>query len=165
MAIIKQIIIRSFGRKWSPVYLFFFSEQGCLYTTHSLMTSGLIVQFMANLHLWATSLVAQRVRSLPAVQETWVRSLGREDPLEKEMATHSGNLAWRIPWTEEQSQTRLSHFISLHFHLWTSYWHGNSISLIELGYSFGMKWRLVGNNHTVTTDFLRKSLRKFWFLL
>ena len=48
-----------------------------------------------------TSLVAQRVRRLPPMRETWVRSLGGEDPLEKEMATHSGILAWRIPWTEE----------------------------------------------------------------
>ena len=41
------------------------------------------------------------VKSLPAVLETWVQSLGREDPLEKEMATHSSILAWKIPWTEE----------------------------------------------------------------
>ena len=41
------------------------------------------------------------VKNLPAVQETWVRSLGQEDPLEKSMATHSGILAWRIPWSEE----------------------------------------------------------------
>ena len=41
------------------------------------------------------------VKSLPAVQETRVQSLGQEDPLEKEMATHSSILAWRIPWTEE----------------------------------------------------------------
>ena len=39
------------------------------------------------------------VKSLPAVQETWVQSLGQEDPLEKEMATHSSTLAWKIPWT------------------------------------------------------------------
>ena len=45
--------------------------------------------------------MAQRLKHLPAMQETWVRSLGREDPLEKEMATHSSILAWRIPWTEE----------------------------------------------------------------
>ena len=45
--------------------------------------------------------MAQMVKNLPAVQETWVRSLGWEDPLEKGMATHSSNLAWRIPWTEE----------------------------------------------------------------
>ena len=47
---------------------------------------------------WA-SLVAQTVRNLPATQETWVRSLGWEDPLEKGTATHSSILAWRIPWT------------------------------------------------------------------
>ena len=48
-----------------------------------------------------TSLVAQRLKHLPAMQETWVQSLGWEDPLEKEMATHSSILAWRIPWTGE----------------------------------------------------------------
>ena len=47
------------------------------------------------------SLVAQSVKNLPAVQETWVRSLGWEDPLEKEMATHSSILAWKISWTQE----------------------------------------------------------------
>ena len=47
------------------------------------------------------SLVAQMVKLLPAMQETQVRSLGQEDLLEKEMATHSSALAWRIPWTEE----------------------------------------------------------------
>ena len=61
--------------------------------------------------------MAQMVKNLPAVQETWVRSLGQEDPLEEGMATHSSTLAWRIPWTEEpvglqsmgsqKSQTRL----------------------------------------------------------
>ena len=48
-----------------------------------------------------TSLVAQTVKCLPTMQETWVRSLGREDPLQKEMATHSSTLAWKIPWMEE----------------------------------------------------------------
>ena len=47
------------------------------------------------------SLVAQSVKNLPAVQETWVQSLGQEDPLEKEMGTHSSIFAWKIPWTEE----------------------------------------------------------------
>ena len=41
------------------------------------------------------------VKCLPAMQKTWVRSLGQEDPLEKEMATHSSTLAWKIPWMEE----------------------------------------------------------------
>ena len=48
-----------------------------------------------------TSLVAQTAKRLPAMWETWVRSLGREDPLEKEMATHCSTLAWKIPWTEQ----------------------------------------------------------------
>ena len=47
------------------------------------------------------SLVAETVKHLPAMWETQLRSLGQEDPLEKEMATHSSNLAWKIPWTEE----------------------------------------------------------------
>ena len=51
-------------------------------------------------HIW-TSLVAQMVKYLPAMWETWVQSLCQEDPLEKEMATHSNTLAWKIPWTEE----------------------------------------------------------------
>ena len=49
-------------------------------------------------HIWA-SLVAQSVNNPPAMQDTWVQSLGGEDPLEKDMATHSNILAWRIPWT------------------------------------------------------------------
>ena len=48
--------------------------------------------------------VAQRLKRLPGMLETRVRSLGREDPLEKEMATHSSTLAWRIPWREEPSR-------------------------------------------------------------
>ena len=50
---------------------------------------------------YLSSLVAQIVKNLPAMQETWVRSLGQEDPLEKGMATQSSILAWRIPWTED----------------------------------------------------------------
>ena len=48
-----------------------------------------------------TSLVAQTVKHLSTMWETRVRSLGQEDPLEKEMATHSSTIAWKIPWTEE----------------------------------------------------------------
>ena len=52
------------------------------------------------------SLVAQTVKNSPAMQETWVRSLGWEDPLEKKMETHSNILAWKIPWTEEPGGLR-----------------------------------------------------------
>ena len=55
--------------------------------------------------LWGASMVAEMVQNLPTMQETWVRSLSREDPLEKGMATHSNILIWRIPLTEEPGGT------------------------------------------------------------
>ena len=74
-------------------------------------------------HLWVSLsisgafLIAQLVKNLPAMRETWVRSLSWEDPLEKGRATHSSILAWRIPWTIQSDMTEcLSlHFTSLHF--------------------------------------------------
>ena len=65
----------------------------CCYTDYLLL--------LIQINCTGASLIAQLVKNLPAVQETWVRSLGREDPLEKEMATHSSILAQKIPWTEE----------------------------------------------------------------
>ena len=61
----------------------------------------LIFLYFIRFFFFWTSLVAQMVRNLPTKQETWIWSLGREDPLEKGMATHSSILAWRILWTEE----------------------------------------------------------------
>ena len=72
--------------------------------------------------------MAQTVKNLPAMWETWILSLGQEDPLEKGMATHSSILAWRIPWTEKpgglqskgsQSQTQLSTRGHTHAHTHT----------------------------------------------
>ena len=68
--------------------------------------------------------VAQRIKGQPRMRETWVRSLGWEDRLEKEMATHSSTLAWRIPWTEELGYSPRGHKVSdttewLHFHFAT----------------------------------------------
>ena len=86
----------------------------------SLLPGSQISIFLVRLHMkeWAY-LVAHMVKNLPAMQKTWVQSLGWEDPLEKGMATHSSILAWRIPWTEQpgglqsmglqESQTRLCH--------------------------------------------------------
>ena len=62
------------------------------------------------------SLVAQRVKHLPTMRETWVQSLGREDPLEKEMATHSSTLAWRLQSMGLQSRTCLRDFTFTFFH-------------------------------------------------
>ena len=65
------------------------------------LTSALTLTLEHTSHCKADSLVSQMVKSLPAVRETWVRSLGQEDPLKKEMATHSSTIAWKIPWAEE----------------------------------------------------------------
>ena len=83
---------------------------------------------------WA-SLVAQRVKCLPAMQETWVRSLGREDPLEKEKATHFCTLAWKIPWTVKPG--RLQSVVTKIGHDWaTSLSH----------FHFQKKWASTGGS-------------------
>ena len=80
------------------------------------------------------SLVAQRLKRLPAMRETWVRSLGREDPLEKEMATHSSIPAWRIRWTEEPGELqstgsqRVGHDWATSLSLNKPYWPKNHIN-------------------------------------
>ena len=76
-------------------------------------------------------MVAQMVKRLSTMQETWVRALGWEDPLEKEMAIHSSTIAWKIPWTEEPGRLqsmgpqRVGHdratSLSLSFSFYTSY--------------------------------------------
>ena len=69
-------------------------------------------------HILHTSVCKYSSDGLPAMRETWVRALGQEDPLEKEMATHSVTLAWKIPWTEEPGSCKDSdtterlHFLS-----------------------------------------------------
>ena len=76
----------------------------CLWAEAAIESSGALEPdwgFGVHHPSYGASLIAQSVKNLPAVQETWVRSLGWEDPLEKEMATHSSILAWKIPWTEE----------------------------------------------------------------
>ena len=94
-------------------------------------TSGLILSTVMYInHSNRASLVAQMVKHLPTMLDTRVRSLGQEDLLEKEMATYSSTLAWKIPWIEEpvrlhgvtKGWTRLSDFTSLHFN------HSNTYS-------------------------------------
>ena len=60
-----------------------------------------IAKFVSFPFAYESSLVAQTVKCLSTMREIWVQSLGREDPLEKEMAIHSSTIAWKIPWTEE----------------------------------------------------------------
>ena len=71
---------------------------------------------IVNTVIYVYTLVALLVKNPPAMRETWVPSLGGEDPLEKGKATHSSVLAWRFPWGVTKSQTRLNDF---HFHLFT----------------------------------------------
>ena len=95
----------------------------------SLLSPALAGRFFITSATWEApwaSLVSQMVKCLPAMQEAQVQSLGQEDPLEKEMATHFSPLAWRIPWTEEpgrlqsmgsQSRTRLKDFTGDHWRI------------------------------------------------
>ena len=66
-----------------------------------LLCKLILARLKQTLFIWGASLVAQMVKNIPIMQETWVRSLGQEDPLEKGMAAYASILAWRIPWTEE----------------------------------------------------------------
>ena len=78
----------------------------CLHHRFSLVSNLPLLAHTAgwdlpSFHGHRASLVLQMAKNLLATWETWIRSVGREDPLEKEMATHSSTLAWKIPWTEE----------------------------------------------------------------
>ena len=93
-------------RKWQPTLAFFprkLNGQRSLegYSPWSHKESDTTEQFSTHVCKVWSSLVAQMVKCLPATRKTWVRPLGWEDPLEKEMATHSSTLAWKIPWTKE----------------------------------------------------------------
>ena len=93
-------------RKWQPTPVFLAWKIPWMEKPGRLQSMGSkkleITEWLHILFRWyLTSLVAQRLKHLPPMRETWVWSLGQEDPLEKEMATHSSILAWRIPWTEE----------------------------------------------------------------
>ena len=88
---------------------------------------------------WA-SFVAQLVKNLPAMWETWVLPLGWEDPLEKRKATHSSILAWRIPWTQSMGSQRAGHnwvtFTSLSYRSHGNIYRWNDVSVI---YRFASK--------------------------
>ena len=86
------------GEGWSMCSHLFVLLKYSWYTV--VLASG-VQQNDLVIYLYGTSLVAQMVKNLPAMWEIRVWSLGQEDPLEKEMATHSSVLAWKIPWTEE----------------------------------------------------------------
>ena len=93
---------------------------------------------------WA-SLVAQRLKRLPGMREKQVRSLGWEDPLEKEMATHSSTLTWKIPWTEEPSrlQSMGSRRVRLDF-IFPFPFHFHALEKEMAAHSSALAWRIPG---------------------
>ena len=98
---IQKVANHDFHETWISLSLNWFfslSEIYCIFTTVKYIHYFLIFILLFGC---TSSLVAQSVKSLFTMRETWVQSLGWEDPLEKEMATHSSILAWRILWTEE----------------------------------------------------------------
>ena len=94
--------LASFQIRSCKSYNFALLFQDCLFATLGFL--HLYMNFRITLSISRTSLVAQMVKRLPTMQETRLQSLGREDPPEKEMATHSSTLAWKIPWTEEHDR-------------------------------------------------------------
>ena len=86
--------------------------------------------------------VAQRLKRLPPMQETWVQSLGWEDPLEKEMVTHSSILAWRIPWMEEPGGRLQSMGSPRVRHDWATSLHFMPMSHLSNYYIKAVSWLL-----------------------
>ena len=112
-----------FNRKWKVMKIFisaFKTSRSLFQALHTLLgcsgwSKNLIDMRQINrrksnrtliTYIHRTYLVCQMVKRLPKIQETRVRSLGQEDPLEKEMATHSSTVAWKIPWTEEPGRLK-----------------------------------------------------------
>ena len=99
-----------------PVTFFFFLKQG-RGEKERRKDSAVTFSFALILKQFWASLVAQLVKKLPAMWETWVLPLGWEDPLEKARATHSSILAWRIPWTDSPGSGKELDAVSLLNHL------------------------------------------------
>ena len=121
--------------------------------------------------LWTTSLVAHTVKRLPAMQETWVQSLGQKDPLEKEMAIHSSTLGWKIPWMEEPTvgmgSQRVRHdwatyllFFLKEFSVPTSLRKQTLTYFIESGKSLG--YHFIANNVSSFSLFI---VRFYWVFI
>ena len=99
--ILKVLIIK---KHWNYVWRWMLNKLTVVFILQYIHTSNVYVAYLKLAQCYKSiraSLVAQRLKHLPGMQETWVRSLGWADPLEKEMAIHSSTLAWRIPWREE----------------------------------------------------------------
>ena len=118
-----------------------------------------------------TSLVAQSVKKLPAVQDTWVRSLGWGDPLEKKMATHSRILAWRIPRTEEPGRLQSTGWQRVGQDWVTNYTHTHTHTHTHRSERFGenflvdVYWAEIGSEETERRVKIQKLFGKKWLEL
>ena len=104
-------------------------------------------------------MVTQTVKNLPAMQETWVQSLGQEDPLEEEMATHSSSLARRIPWTEEpggsspwgRKESDSTEWLTHTYHS-ICVWKSHNVSSIPFSQVFVKKWSNLKNHLEIKAE-------------
>ena len=136
-----------------------FSDGVCMHVGINTLWTKFYISVCLSLP-WSRDRVAQTVKSLPTTRETWVWSLGQEDPLVKEMATHSSTLAWKIPWMEETGRLqstgsqRVGHdwANSLHFCTHTCCLSRSSAlpnsghSRTTGGRSMNLHWRLIATN-------------------
>ena len=98
---IEMILMMTWYYRWNVINVW--EAKGENVGLHKVGSKLLIAEIWRWYSCFKKGLLAQLVKNLPAVQEIWVQSLGLDDSLEKEMATHSGILAWKIPWTEKSS--------------------------------------------------------------
>ena len=89
------------NQMWTPFFMSPKSIREKSFLMATMQSLALTIRFTYTYYCWQASLVAQPVKNMPAMWETWVWSLGREDPLEEGMAAHSSIPSWRIPQTEE----------------------------------------------------------------
>ena len=134
---------------FSFLFIYFLFKYGWLILLYQFLLYSEVTQlctyihsFLVHFRLFGTSLVAQTVKS--TMQETWIRALGWEDPLEKEMAIHSSTIAWKIPWTEEPGRLqpmgskRVGHdwvtslSLSDYCQLWIGMFHSGLVSCWKL---------------------------------
>ena len=111
-----------------------------------------------------TSLMAQMVKRLPTMRETWVRSLGWEDLLEKEMATHSSTLAWKIPWKEEPGRLQSTGSQRVG-HNWATSMFNVAADIVSIKQSWFPKWRKLDVGSSLRKCYLPQEHHSEWISL
>ena len=117
--------------------------------------------FSLSLACYRASLVAQMVKHLPALQETWVQSLGGEDPREKEMATHSSTLTWKSPWTEEPGRLQPMGLQRVG-HDWVTSLHSHFIYSAEEMLTTLQSWMNYLEMQKIYTQLVKLKVKRCW---